>query len=450
MVAAKWDPKTNSNPGNHPVFNEEEVLEMLSEGLEPRVGVVRLRGGSGSDDDDDDDDEEDEDDDNEDDDENDNLEAEVDEVLEGNLEPDVKSAYRARQFEFVMFIHGEYVKAQREEEGLTQAARNKRNFTTTVSYFEKVVHPDFLEAIEEILGEDTTLEEAEQRSDNSSDEEEDMNYEREVKAVFNSWITDASRTIHEQENRSPPPLNLDKLSARTFDKWLVSLKRPDGHWWSKAYYTRRRSALFDLYRDSGAELSRSTNKSIGRCIAAINKKIMKQKQARGESLKEGKSPMSFELYQKLCQWFVEKGTKEAIFACCFLTLTWNLMCRSNNTVGVRREHIKLTSDSLGIMFAHVKTDKEGIASSYLRHVYANPKNWVICCHNALAMYLMTTPSERMNEGPLFPGSSQYCRFSLILKRTMEEHQSEMDEMNIKIEEIGVHSVCFAQHVLTLP
>jgi len=253
--------------------------------------------------------------------------------------------------------------------------------------------------------------------------------------------------MHEGDNRLPPPLDLSQLSARSVGKWLVSLKRPDNHWWSKAYYSRRRSALFDLYRDSGAELSNSTNKAIGRCITAINKKVMKQKENLGESLEEGKSPMSFELFQKLCQWFIETGTKAAIFARCFLTLTWNLMCRSNNTVSIRREHIKLTSDSLAIMFAHAKTDKEGVASSHRRHICANPKNWVICPRNALAMCLLTNPSASMSEGPLFPGSSQCWQFSDIMNRTMEEHKAELDEMNIKIEDIGVHSVSLLVQML---
>jgi len=169
---------------------------------------------------------------------------------------------------------------------------------------------------------------------------------------------------------------------------------------------------------------------------------MQQKEELGESLEEGKSPMSFELYQKLCQWFVESGTKDAIFARCFLTLTWNLVCRSNNTVGVRREHIKLKSDCLGIMFAHAKTDQEGFESSYCRHVYANPKNWIICAHNALGMYLLSTKGSNIDMGLLFPGSSQYRRFSDILNRTMVEHKDEMDEMNIDINDIGVHLVCF--------
>jgi hypothetical protein len=63
-------------------------------------------------------------------------------------------------------------------------------------------------------------------------------------------------------------------------------------------------------------------------------KVMKQKENLGESLEEDKSPMSFELFQKLCQWFIETGTKAAVFAHCFLVLTWNLMCRSNNTVSI--------------------------------------------------------------------------------------------------------------------
>ena len=56
---------------------------------------------------------------------------------------------------------------------------------------------------------------------------------------------------------------------------------------------------------------------------------------------------------------VEDGSQGAIFAQAFITMTWNLMCRSKNTVHIHLNHITWGSDSMTIRFAHTKTDVEG-------------------------------------------------------------------------------------------
>lgn len=48
-------------------------------------------------------------------------------------------------------------------------------------------------------------------------------------------------------------------------------------------------------------------------------------------VREGKDPMTYELYQLVCQWFINLGTDDGIWAHLFLVLTWNLVCRVNNT-----------------------------------------------------------------------------------------------------------------------
>ena len=46
---------------------------------------------------------------------------------------------------------------------------------------------------------------------------------------------------------------------------------------------------------------------------------------------ESKRPMSVELLKKICGWLLDYGTPDGPFAHCYLLLTWNLCCRSNNT-----------------------------------------------------------------------------------------------------------------------
>ena len=49
------------------------------------------------------------------------------------------------------------------------------------------------------------------------------------------------------------------------------------------------------------------------------------------SIVSGKQEMPFELYEKLKGWFLMERLHEGIFACAFLALTWNLMCRGVNS-----------------------------------------------------------------------------------------------------------------------
>ena len=82
--------------------------------------------------------------------------------------------------------------------------------------------------------------------------------------------------------------------------------------------------------------------------------------------KEGKAPMSVELYRRVCRWFVDWGTLDGIFAHTFTILSWNLACRANNTAKIRLKDIEWAStfDAYEIFFAHTKTDQTGKEAKY--------------------------------------------------------------------------------------
>ena len=110
----------------------------------------------------------------------------------------------------------------------------------------------------------------------------------------------------------------------------------------------------------------------------------------GSNLGTGKAPLSFQVYKALCLWLLEE--EDGIFAHCFLTLTWNLMCRSKNTVNVHRSHITWKDDCIEVEFAHTKTDPTGDNQMRARHLHANPLHPEICCVTSLARYLAAYPS----------------------------------------------------------
>jgi hypothetical protein len=145
---------------------------------------------------------------------------------------------------------------------------------------------------------------------------------------------------------------------------------------------------------------------------------------------EGKDPLSFSLYCKLAEYFLKP---KDLFAHLYLILSWNLMCRTNNTSRINLSHIKWTNNSLQFYFGMMKNDQEGDTLKDARHVYANFTNPVICPVLALGMYLLVEHSIFLsrNDSNLFPGSRQASRFSKSLSRALK-HLGVDDQVEIGI------------------
>ena len=60
----------------------------------------------------------------------------------------------------------------------------------------------------------------------------------------------------------------------------------------------------------------------------------------------GKRPMGYTMYQTLC--LESLKLDDGGFCHLFLTLTWNLMCRSISTQAIQIDHISFQEDAIGI------------------------------------------------------------------------------------------------------
>ena len=159
--------------------------------------------------------------------------------------------------------------------------------------------------------------------------------------------------------------------------------------------------------------------------------------------KEGKAPMSVELYRRVCRWFVDWGTLDGIFAHTFTILSWNLACRANNTAKIRLKDVEWAStfDAYEIFFAHTKTDQTGEEAKYSRHVYANPMEPLVCPVLTLAFYFSCCLNVRPTADEfLFPGNDQYQRYSKQLYRVLHEHVDEVRLLGFEVADIGTHSI----------
>jgi hypothetical protein len=251
--------------------------------------------------------------------------------------------------------------------------------------------------------------------------------------VAKLYINKASTEFH--------PVALDMVTSDNFLDFLLSL-RPEGQFLSRSAYGAYRSGLFDLYRECGVEQTGRFHLLLTKGFQGLKRKAQEYKQQLGTKLSEGKDPLPFPLYKQLCQWMIVDGSRESIFTWSFLTLTWNLICRSKNTTTIHRNHISWENDSLVIQFAHQKTDMIGQTEAVRRHVFANPKEPDICPILALSVYLAITPfrSGAQTVGALFGGNHQYERFRRNLLSLVFKHKEAIEEMGIDCNEVGVHSI----------
>jgi hypothetical protein len=203
-------------------------------------------------------------------------------------------------------------------------------------------------------------------------------------------------------------------------------------------YGGHRSALTYYFHRCKYVPPKSWQDKLSQAMKGLNNRSARARAASGKKLGEGKSPMSFDLYRKLCQWLIELDDANAAYAHCFLTLTWNLMCSSRSTVNLQYEHVGWYNDAMGIKFGHNKSDQEGKLQWKVRHIYANPQMPEICPILSFARWRVH--QNGVTSGPVFPGSKQYDRFRRILGEICESHQSSIDMMGLYYKDIGVHSI----------
>ena len=161
--------------------------------------------------------------------------------------------------------------------------------------------------------------------------------------------------------------------------------------------------------------------------------------------REGKIPMTPELFRHVCRWFLEWRSVEGILCACFVAITWHLACRSYNTARIRYSHITwLVFDAMHVRFRHTKSQQHGQARRYKRACYSNPFEWYIDMPFLLGLYLATSFNTVQRRGMrLFPGGgkSQSSRVTNHFKRLLKEHEDEVLGMGYdSIDELGLHSI----------
>lgn len=253
------------------------------------------------------------------------------------------------------------------------------------------------------------------------------------------WTKDLLRRC-----KSEPVLNVSACKAEDFMGFLQSQRDSNGNLLSKSAYQNKCAALFHLFRchDGLEGFPPAFDRALKSLKVGFFRILTTKLQDEGSNKTEtGKKPMSYQLYTKCCEWFLNEGTLAGIFGYCFLVLTWNLMCRVNNTTRILFEHISWEWDHLEVLFAQQKGDTQGLTSKYPRRLFCNPSNPIVCPIFALALYLATFGANVQKSSRLFPGRSQYKRFADSLEALLKKHEDELVAMGYTSHrDIGTHSI----------
>ena len=150
--------------------------------------------------------------------------------------------------------------------------------------------------------------------------------------------------------------------------------------------------------------------------------------------------MTFQCYEKICELFIEDGTPESAFALCFMTLQWNLICRSETTEMIAFNQFSWQNDHLKLFFPKHKADQIGLDKDQARHIYSNPINPTVCPIRALAAYLLIFPDVLVQGEQLFPGPNQKKRFNTMLHKVLGCNEEIFQNIFVDITEIGSHSI----------
>ena len=133
-------------------------------------------------------------------------------------------------------------------------------------------------------------------------------------------------------------------------------------------------------------------------LANYKKKFATAKQ-KGEVTEQASEKLSSGVYRFLSLQAIKDGNS---FLWAWLTMQWNLMCRSINVQTILLEHFNVDGDAFTEKFFKTKSGQGG-EQSYGKHVYANPLTPEICPILSFAVHAMATAVRPKDDRHFFQG-----------------------------------------------
>lgn len=263
-------------------------------------------------------------------------------------------------------------------------------------------------------------------------------------AYGNSWTVKSVRErLESVDQDQAAPFDLENFDVNIFTTFLLTLRKPDGSRPQSGTYEGHRTAIGYLYQLYDLPLPSTVQTAMRRRMRGL-KVSSADRVAQGESeIKVGMDPLPFGTYRFLGSHWLKAD--DGIFPRMFMIISWNLMCRANNTTRIHLNHIEWVGDSLVIRFCNMKNDQEGKAPRYPRHIYPNAYMPEVCPILALGLFWLAFPFSSgvgSESRALFTGNCQYSRFSEQLNNLLQgsdEVKEHFRLAGVDITRIGSHS-----------
>ena len=81
-------------------------------------------------------------------------------------------------------------------------------------------------------------------------------------------------------------------------------------------------------------------------MAGMKITVVKEIQDRGVTWEEGKSPIAFPIFKRLCQSMAASGSSEHVYAKYRLNLEWIMIAKSENCVNSHVNHLRWRDDTM--------------------------------------------------------------------------------------------------------
>ena len=213
-------------------------------------------------------------------------------------------------------------------------------------------------------------------------------------------------------------------------------------YYSFAHVNGHRSALKNMYTEKRMNPSPEIESMFKETLEGFKRKVADLKQRGLLPSREGKAAMTMKGYIFLAEKAAKQDHDFGLYTFClsYLLLCWNLIARSVTVAHIMYDHISWEEDALTINIGKQKNDQEG-SNGFPRHIYANPKNPIICPILALSVWVFTQGYHREgSDRRLFgnPRSSQ-DRFEKWLSKVLKTFADAIISLGIMIAEIGTHS-----------
>jgi hypothetical protein len=218
---------------------------------------------------------------------------------------------------------------------------------------------------------------------------------------------------------------------------------------SIAYMSTFRSALKDLHTKHNVRMASDLEVVLTTFYAGLTRTIGDLKHRGIMEIQEGRKPISISGYRILIDYILRMRPNGNMgrwstqcFAWSYLTMSWNLIARSNMTGNIYLSNMCWVGDCLVVYYGIHKTDQEGVSSNYGRSVYANPKEPEMCPILALAVLTFCRGNRHAIDSiDLYEGENPEDRWSSLLQDILNT-MSESDKMLLGsvVDYIGTHSI----------